>query len=78
MKLPRSYVNGPVAWCRECRKDSYASRKCARYQLRKTPDAKRMREYQCPADDRHWHLGRLPQAVIHGLMSAAEVYGEAS
>jgi len=63
----------PVAECEHCGKRSYLSRSHARKARRRTPEWRWLRAYRCPTGDT-WHLGRLPQATQHGLLTAAEVY----
>lgn len=48
-------------------------KKAAKQAIRNMPDNKGMREYWCGWLDL-WHVGHLPQVVLDGELSAADVY----
>jgi hypothetical protein len=64
-----------VTDCVYCGKRSYTSRRHARVARQRVPSHKGLRAYRCRANPAEvWHLGRLPQAAAHGVLTASEVY----
>jgi len=57
-----------VGSCDPCGgKKIHLSRRVARRAARLTvSDDGRPRAYRCPHVDGHWHVGHLPEAVLHG------------
>lgn len=47
----------------------------AKQAIRNMADRKGMREYRCGLLPDLWHVGHLPQVVLDGELSAADVYG---
>ena len=72
----RAYHGNQHGWtCGECGKRSYPSRKAARQAAAALPPQEGSyppRAYRCPDSD-EWHIGHLPEAVIKGERSRAEV-----
>lgn len=63
-----------VGWCEVHAKRLFASRGEAR-QARNDMQDSTLRAYPCTAVDGMFHLGHKPQAVMHGRLTAREVYG---
>lgn len=69
--------------CPSCGKRLYLTRAGAKEAAKKIkantiPSLRRgIRPYLCPQGEDGWHIGHLPQATIHGLATADEVYGRA-
>jgi hypothetical protein len=34
-----------------------------------------MREYECRADGRYWHVGHVAPVIKQGRMTASDIYG---
>ena len=60
------------AYCTACCKQSWARRKHARRQVRKSSE-RGMWAYRCPVSE-YWHIGHLPKPVRKGETTAAEHY----
>jgi len=58
--------------CAGCGKYRYISRKDAKKQLRRLRGSG-MHAYPCPENPTIFHLGYLPPAVIHGLISRDQI-----
>lgn len=62
-----------VTYCEYHQKKAF-KKAAAKQAIRNMADRKGMREYRCGLLDDLWHVGHLPQAVLDGVVSAADVY----
>lgn len=61
-----------VTFCEIHQKKAF-QKAAAKAAIRQMPDHKGMREYRC-GHLNLWHVGHLPQVVLDGELSAAQVY----
>lgn len=72
---PNHVQRQSVTHCERCGKATFADRKTARRSARNgRTTAERLREYRCPHNVAHWHIGHLPRDVVRDRRTIDQVY----